>query len=246
MHTHRFAVTALMTLATIGPLSGCVFGGDATEDPVTFEFTQSRGCATLFGAGCPATGPVLVGVHESLRVRVPRGRDPQGNLTVRSLDPDVVQVSSPSPTVGNAEVTYQAPLETLREGVATVVLQRADGSVVDRTRVTVAAAQGLDVVNDEPAQATLSADGSALVVRLGRQASITGYATGAQGVRLHGNDGVVWTVADRNVAELSFGLTTGSRIADDHVYVLPRAVGETRVTVVAGAQSRTLTLTVTE
>lgn len=246
MHTQRFAVTALMTLTTIGPLSGCMIGGDAAEDPVTFALTQSRGCAELFGPACPATEPLLVGVHESLRVRVPRGSDPQGNLTVRSLDPDVVQVSSPSPTVGNADVTYQAPIETLREGVATVVLQRADGSVVERTRLTVVAARGLDVVNDEPAQATLSADGAALTLRLGRQASITGYATNGQGVRLHGNDGVVWTVDDRGVAELSFGLTTGARIADDHVYLLPRAAGVTRLTVVAGAQSRTLTLTVTE
>lgn len=247
MHASRNVASGLIALLSLGSVTGCFIGsGDAASDSgaVEYGFTLSRGCANLFGPACPASTPLMTGIAESLRVRVPRSRDPQANLTVVSVTPDVLQVDDASHTVGSAQVDYQASIHTLRAGEATIVVQQPNGTVVDRVRVTVRDPTGMSVVNEEPTQSTLSADGAMLTVRVGQQASITGRVT-AQGVSLLANDGVVWTVDDVAVAELSFGLTQGARIADDHVYVLPHRAGVSRLTATAGSQQRTITLTVT-
>lgn len=232
---------------TAAAATGC--SRDAREGALgnaTFEYRSSRGCADLFEDGCPvSSGALLVGVNESLQVKVSSSDDPNRDLSLVSLAPEVVAVSSTTrPSEGSSSRTYSFRLRAAARGSAKLELRRVDGSVVDHVTVRTDEAAALDIVNEDAQQGTLSPDASRYTVRMGAQGSITGFARDARGARIHGNDAVVWEVESRAVAELSFGFTTGARVADDHVFVLPRAPGVTRATVRAGSVARTVEITV--
>jgi hypothetical protein len=229
-----------------GALAGC--SSDPREGALgnaLFEYRSSRGCADLFEDGCPVSGALLVGVNESLQVKVSASDDPNADLTLVSVSPEVVRVTSRNTPSGDSSPhTYSFRLNAQAVGTARLELRRADGTVVDHVTARAEEAASLDVVNEDRTQGSLSPDGQRFTVRMGAQGSITGFARDARGQRLHGNDAVVWEVEGRAVAELSFGFTTGARVADDHVFVLPRSPGVTRATVRAGAARREVEITV--
>jgi hypothetical protein len=229
-----------------GALAGCASDPrDGALGNATFAYRSSRGCAGIFDDGCPVSGSLLTGVTETLEVKVSASDDPNSDLTLVSTAPGVVTVvSSGGPINDSSPHTYQWRVNAAAPGTASLELRRRDGSVLDRVFVRAEDATAIDIVNEDTRQGTLSADAQRLTVRMGAQGSITGFARNARGQRLHGNDAVVWEVAGRAVVELQFGFMQGARVADDHVFVLPRAPGVTRATVRAGSARRELEITV--
>jgi len=229
-----------------GALSGCASDPrDGALGNATFAYRSSRGCADLFDDGCPVSGALLVGVNESLQVKVAASDDRGSNLRLVSASPAVVRVtSSGPPSADRSPHTYSFRLNAVAVETARLELRRVDGTALDHVTVRAEEAASLDIINEDRTQGSLSPDARQFTVRMGRNGSITGFARDARGQRLHGNDAVVWEVEGREVAELSFGFTTGARVADDHVFVMPRAPGVTRATVRAGAVRREVEITV--
>ena len=243
-----FRGVVAMLAVSAAALTGC--SSDPREGEMgnaTFAYRSSRGCADLFGDGCVVgSGALLVGVNETLQVEVSASDDPRGDLTLTSLSPDVVAAAtSVSPDLERSPHRYQFRLTALARGTARVELRRGDGSVVDRVAVRVDEAAAIDLVNEDAQQGALSAGAARFTTRMGAQGSVTGFARDAAGRRLFGNDAVVWELESAGVAELGFGFMTGTRVADDHVYVRPLTPGVVRATVRAGAVTRALEIAVT-
>ncbi len=243
--THGFFLGGVVALAA---LAGCARDPLAGEQGnATFAYRGSRGCADLFGDGCPVgSGALLVGVNETVQVKVSASDDPRGDLALVSLAPDVVTTAtSVSPDLERSPHRYQFRVSALGRGTARVELRRGDGSVVDRVTVRADDAVAIDLVNEDAQQGALSAGAARFTTRMGAQGSVTGFARDAAGRRLFGNDAVVWELESPGVAELGFGFMTGTRVADDHVYVRPLTPGVVRATVRAGAVTRALEIAVT-
>lgn len=238
-------VTFALTVASAA-LAGCA--SDPREGALgqaTFAYRSSRGCADLFADGCAVgTGSLLVGVNESLEVRVSRSDDPRGDLILVSTAPQVVEVTGSSVSGTSSEQTYRFRVSARARGTARVELRRPDGAVVDHVTARADEAASIAVVNEATGSTTLSSDGARYSLRMGVEGSLTGFAQDAAGRRMFGNDAVIWTVPDTSIVELGFGFASGARIADDRVSVTPRAPGVVRATVTAGAVSRAVEITV--
>jgi hypothetical protein len=246
----RLLASALGLLVASQSLTGCFFlfdHRDYPDDPpplvpprdesASFRFTASRGCGPF--TSCAPSRPLMAGVRESLEVTMPddySGAAP----TVTSSDPSVVSVSVIQ-TLSAQGGTYRGVFDVVAgEGVGSAeitVTQRSGQSSTVSVRVDQAA--GMDLVEDEgTGHYDRSRDHIAL--RVGERVSMNGYPVNGDGVRLYGNNGVVWTVPSTGSVALSWGFMQGERVADDHVYVEGRAPGTEVVTVRAGVVERTI------
>lgn len=248
----RLLASALSLVVASQSLAGCFFTWERDVDPVplpylvpptdegaSFRFTASRGCGAFSGDTCAPERPLMAGVREQLEVTIP-GDDPGAEPTVRSSDPSVVQVGSIQRTsargggyVGTFDVRAGEGA-----GRAEITVTRIDG-VTSTVTIRVDEAAGMDLVEDE---GTTRYDRATdrISLSVGERISMNGYPVNRDGERLYANDGVVWSLASDARVNLSWGVMSGPRVADDHVYVEGRSRGTEVLTVRAGVVERTI------
>lgn len=246
----RLLASAFGLLVASQSLTGCLFLWDRRDYPddppplvppreevASFRFTASRGCGPI--TNCATSRPLMAGVRESLEVTMSddySGAQP----TVTSSDPSVVSVSVIQ-TLSAQGGTYRGVFDVVageRAGSAEITVTQSSGQS-STVSVRVDEAAGMDLVEDE---GTRHYDRSSdrIALRVGERASMNGYPVNRDGVRLYGNNGVVWSVPSNATVGLSWGFMQGERVADDHVYVEGRAPGTEVVTVRAGVVERTI------
>lgn len=251
------AIARLGMLLGFGALQGCWFMWspddravptppiyDPDLSPPSAGFVMSRGCSPLNRAQCPLDArPLMTGVRETVSFSVPDnayGGDPSVSVD----DPSVVTVAGLRRTSGVGE--RYAGLFDLTAGASpgrtTLRVTGATGETWQWT-IRVDAPAGMDIVDDEGAARFDRVQGR-LALRVGEQVSLVGVPVNLEVERLYANDGVVWTVPNTRVVNLSWTYMQGPRVVDDRVFIDGVAPGQEEITVRAGVVERTVVVDV--